>query len=299
MLYLLLSILSASSLIVIIRLFDKWNVKSEHGIVFNYIFCVITGLFFIDDFSVFKQFPSWNGLPFVIALGFAFMLIFILVGKTTEISGVVTASIAMKLSFAIPVVLAVFLYGDSVTLLKIIGVLCAFTAVYLIAYEKESSAVSANVIDERITIKKTSKTVKLIYPFLIFIGCGLCDSTFNYIQKKLMPPGWDHPVTIVVFVSASFLGIILNFYKKELYQWKNVVAGIALGVPNYFSLYFLLKTLNTLTWQSSVIFPINNLGVVCVSAFAGFVMFKEKFNQRKLIGFILAIASIVIIGFLD
>ena len=232
--------------------------------------------------------PAWNGFPFVIGLGFAFIFIFTLTGKVTKLSGVVTASISMKLSFVIPVVIAMFLYNDSITILKIIGILSAIIAVYLIAYEKEKT-----------TETKVINSNKLIYPFLIFIGAGLCDTIFNYIQKKLMPVGWDHQITILTFVSAAISGIALHFYKRELYQWKNVIAGFVLGVPNYFSLYFLLKTLDSLKMESSVIFPINNLGIVCVSAFAGFVFFKEKFNQRKLIGFILAITSIIIIGFLS
>ncbi|HRB19940.1 MAG TPA: hypothetical protein PKZ14_07645, partial [Chitinophagales bacterium] len=73
-----------------------------------------------------------------------------------------------------------------------------------------------------------------------------------------------------------------------------MAGGIILGIPNYFSLYFLLKTLDTLTWQSSIIFPINNLGIVGLSAIAGVALFQEKMNTQKIIGFILAISSIIL-----
>lgn len=284
MLYLILSIICATALVVLFRLFDKWKINSTHAIVFNYIFCVLTGLIFVDDFSVFPKMIQWNGFPIVVLLGFAFILIFLLVGKTALSLGVVTASIAMKLSFVIPVSVAIILYNDSITALKIIGIIFAIIAVYLIAYENES--------------KQEASTKALIYPFLIFIGSGLCDTAFNYIQKKMMPTNWDHQVTIGVFAAAMVLGILLHFRDKKLYQWKNVLAGIILGIPNYFSLYFLLKTLSTLPWQSSVIFPVNNLGIVCLSAFIGFIIYKEAFNTRKSIGFILAISSIIIIGFI-
>ena len=52
-------------------------------------------------------------------------------------------------------------------------------------------------------------------------------------------------------------------------------------------------------WDSSTLFPINNIGVVCLSALIGFLLFKETFSVRKLVGFLLAVASIVIIGFLN
>ena len=84
---------------------------------------------------------------------------------------------------------------------------------------------------------------------------------------------------------------------------KNVAGGLLLGIPNYGSLYFWIQALKVLkikfNWDSSTLFPINNIGVVCLSALIGFLLFKETFSMRKLIGFVLAVASIVIIGFLN
>ncbi|HQV77555.1 MAG TPA: hypothetical protein PLJ42_09305 [Chitinophagales bacterium] len=289
MIYLILSIFFATSLVVILRYFNKWNIHPTYGIVFNYIFCVITGLFFVDDFTIFKQMPSWKGFPFNIGLGIAFILVFLLVGKTTQLFGVLTASIAMKLSFVIPVVMAIFFYNDSVNLIKIGGIVAAFAAVVLITYERKSKKIN--------TGNKSKLTP--FFPFLIFIGSGFCDATFDYIQNNIPNASWSHPITIVVFAGACSFGLLLNIGKRDLYQWKNVAGGIILGIPNYFSLYFLLKTLDTLTWQSSIIFPINNLGIVGLSAIAGVALFQEKMNTQKIIGFILAISSIILIGFLS
>lgn len=284
MIYLILSIVCATYLVICFRYFDRWKIDTTFAIVYNYIFCVLTGLVFVDDFSVFAQLPGWSGFPYALGLGILFYLVFVLVGKNTLLSGVVSTSIAMKLSFVIPVGLAVFLYGDSMTLQKIIGILFAAVSVFLIAYEKDSPHPDGG-------------GAKILLPVLVFVGSGLCDASFNFIQKKHALPGWDHQITILVFFFAMLSGWIFNIRKAGIFQWKNLVAGIVLGIPNYFSLYFLLKTLSTLNWQSSVIFPINNLGIVCLSAFIGFVLFREPFNIRKLLGFILAVASILIIGF--
>jgi len=287
MLYLLLSIICATSLVVILRYFERWKIHPPHGIVFNYIFCVLTGLLFIKDFSHFKDIIQWNGSYYAIGLGIAFILIFLLVGKTTQLFGVLTASIAMKLSFVIPVVMAIFLYNDTISFIKIIGIIAAFVAVYLIAYKKEKEIPN-----------QPKQKIEVFYPALIFIGSGFCDATFNFIQKNLVYADWAHPITIIVFAAACTFGIILHVRERALYQWKNVFGGIVLGIPNYFSLYFLLKTLDTLPWESSIIFPINNLGIVGLSAIAGMILFQETLDKRKLIGFILAITSIVFIGFL-
>ena len=49
MIYLLLSILCSTSLVVILRLFSNYNIKTPHGIVFNYLVCCVTGLLFAEN----------------------------------------------------------------------------------------------------------------------------------------------------------------------------------------------------------------------------------------------------------
>lgn len=55
MIYLLLSILCSTSLVIILRLFSNWNIKTPHGIVFNYLVCCITGLLFIGTIAYRKR----------------------------------------------------------------------------------------------------------------------------------------------------------------------------------------------------------------------------------------------------
>ena len=50
-----------------------------------------------------------------------------------------------------------------------------------------------------------------------------------------------------------------GIFKFEL---KTVFGGIALGIPNYFSVYFLVRALRSDLWDSSGIFTVNNVGVV-------------------------------------
>lgn len=280
MIYLLLSILCSTSLVVILRLFDKWKIKTEYGIVFNYLVCVITGLIAMDDKSMLKQVPSWNGWWICLLLGLGFILVFRIVGKSTIEAGVASTTIAFKLSFIIPVIVAVLFYGDALTPNKILGILLAIAAVILITYSGES------------------KTAKISFlPLIIFVGSGITDSIFNFIQRNYTPPGFDHIVTIAVFLGAFLSGFILFGFKKEMYQWKNVLGGIVLGIPNYFSLFFLLKALKFTGWTPSILFPVNNLGIVMLSAVFGIVLFREHFNRNKIIGFLLALLSISVIAF--
>jgi len=49
--------------------------------------------------------------------------------------------------------------------------------------------------------------------------------------------------------------------------------------------------------QSSVLYPINNMGIVGISALFGILIFKEKINLINFIGILLAIAAIALIAF--
>lgn len=69
-----------------------------------------------------------------------------------------------------------------------------------------------------------------------------------------------------------------------------------LGIPNYFSVYFLLKALKSNVLESSGIFTVNNVGIVMLSTVAGIVLFHEKLLRKNWIGIGLAIASIALVA---
>jgi len=77
---------------------------------------------------------------------------------------------------------------------------------------------------------------------------------------------------------------------------RNIIGGIALGIPNFFSIYFLVMALRNNGFESSTIFTINNVAIVLVSTFLGIILFKEKLITKNWIGIILAIISILLVA---
>ena len=82
---------------------------------------------------------------------------------------------------------------------------------------------------------------------------------------------------------------------REPFGFKNIIAGIVLGIPNYFTIVFLIKAMQTSGFESSTLFTINNVSVVVVSTLVGLLLFKEKFSLKNKIGVILAIIGIVLV----
>ena len=82
-------------------------------------------------------------------------------------------------------------------------------------------------------------------------------------------------------------------------HWRNIVAGICVGVPNYFSIYFLIRSLNSNVLQSSAAIPVINIGILVSSAITAIVVFREKANSQRIMGLILSVIAILLIAWGD
>src|SRR5690606_37489862 len=93
-----------------------------------------------------------------------------------------------------------------------------------------------------------------------------------------------------------FLLIIHAIQGKFHFRSKNVFGGIALGIPNYFSVYFLVQALRSGVFDSSGIFTVNNVAIVLFSTFVGILLFREKLLPKNWIGIGLAVIGIFLIA---
>ena len=270
---------------MIFKLFDVYKIQTLYAIITNYIVTCLTGLFFyqekVDVIAVYHSNWFWGTL----ALGVLFILVFNLMARTSQQVGVAVASVATKMSFVIPVVIGVLLYKESLSFLKVLGILFAIVAVYFSSLKETAIKVS----------KKT-----LLLPFLVFLGSGLIDASINYFRETKLNTAEFPIFSATVFAAAATTGLLFilgSAFKKPLrVNFRNIIGGIALGVPNYFSIFFLLKALQNEQLNSASIFTINNVAIVMFSTLLGIVLFKEKLITKNWIGIALAVISILIVA---
>jgi drug/metabolite transporter (DMT)-like permease len=135
---------------------------------------------------------------------------------------------------------------------------------------------------------------------LVFLGSGVIDTSIKYLQE-IHVEETEYPLfSAVVFASAATIGLLFIIFKsiktKEKIAWKDIFGGIALGIPNYFSIYYLLKALQSETLNSASVFTINNVAIVMFSTLLGIILFEEQLSLKNWIGISLAIISIVLIA---
>ena len=288
MIYLLLSILSSTLIVIILKFFEKFKVDTFQAIVINYWVCTFTGSFIehyftINNFSVFSH-QSWNWIA--ILLGISFICLFNLMGWTAQKLGLTAVSVSNKFSLIIPVAFAFLFFKEQATLLKIIAIIVALAAVLMVTISKAEQ-------------KEKVSAWYVLLPIILFIGSGANDTLVNYAQKNLLDDTSKAAFVIWIFQTAALIGtvllLILLITKKKQFHWRNIIGGIVLGIPNYFSMYYLVKALADSGWQSSEVFPINNVAIVAVSAIAGIILFKEKITKLQIAGMVMACVAILLL----
>lgn len=286
MIFLLLSILSSSVIFVVFKLYNRFGINTLQAIIFNYFFAFSAGFLVNAQPLDLQRIPSEAWFPGTIILGFMFIAVFYLAALTTQRSGLSVVSVATKMSVAIPVLFGIFLYNESTGWLKISGIVLALIAVYLTSIKKK----------EGITIRKRN----LVFPLLVFFGSGIIDTTIKFLETSYVSETDVALFTSTIFGIAGCIGISILIFqglKRNLkLSWKNVVGGIALGIPNFGSIYFLVLALRTNGMESSTVFPINNVAIVMTSTLLGILLFKERMLPKNWIGIGVAILSIILIA---
>ena len=288
MLYLLAAILLNVIISVTFKVFGKYKIDIVQAIVVNYCVCVVTGCVFIGQapFTLHEVHSAW--FPWALLMGVGFIFVFSLLGYSIRVDGITTTTIANKLSLVIPALFSVVLYSERVGLGKIAGIVLAFPAIYLTTRVKGED----------------NKPQNLLLPALIFVGGGMLDTGMKYVQTHFLASAETQAVyAIYCFATAGGIGIVvvatLLLLKKTKLEWRNIIAGIVIGIPNYFSIYFLIRMLNSDFLQSSAAIPVLNIGIVVASSFTAILFFKEKTNRLRDIGMVLSVIAILLIAFGD
>lgn len=294
MLYLTGSIVLTSYLTLAFKVCERYQISIFQAIVFNYITCVITGSLVNGSFPVNAAAVQTPWFRWACVMGVLFVSIFNIIGLTTQKIGVAVASVANKLSLIIPVVLSVYLYKETVAGWKLAGVLLALAAVVLTCYQGSPAGKPDTVSQGK---------CKYFLPFVLFIGSGLLDALINHVQQNYVTEENKNAYLISGFLSAASIGSVLllmqYFSGRQRFSIKNVLAGVIIGVPNYFSIWCLVRFLKVSPWQSSASIPVNNMGIVLFSSVAAWWLFREKLSRINWFGIALSVISIYLIAFGD
>ena len=126
---------------------------------------------------------------------------------------------------------------------------------------------------------------------------GITDSMakiFDHVGSR----DQDSLYILFVFTTALVLTTALFFNEQIKKQKKSTIkdflAGIAVGIPNYFSSLLLLKSLSAL--PSFIVYTCFSTGALILVSIVSLSFFKERPTARQVIGLIMVLAALVILN---
>ena len=262
-LLLILALLSSLSIALLLKVFEQKEQNRTVIIAANYITAGTLGFLLSSK-------PQAEGLviSFGIVVGLFFFVGFLLLSIAIKTKGVASSVTIGRLSLAIPVALSIGLWGEKPLLIDIISLLLIFFII--ISWEGKIGKVS---------------------PILaaIFLAFGLLDSAMKFFKMNF-PTMDDSFFLVIVFYSAMVWSWAYTLISRQEIKGGDIAWGLILGVPNFFSSYFLLKALVLI--PAYVTFPFINIGIIITSALAGHFLFKEELNRKKILLILLGIIAV-------
>nr|WP_294937514.1 EamA family transporter [uncultured Flavobacterium sp.] len=282
MLYILLSICCSVSVAVLLKTGRRFNISIQQIINWNYLSALLLCFFaFSPDTAILQTNAPWR---FYVPLMILLPTIFVFMALSIKYIGIVKTDIAQRLSLFIPIIASVFIFGETIGLLKMIGLIVGFLAIFLTLNKKS---------------EHSSKIKKWIFPVIVLVGFGVIDILFKQIALNTEIPFTTS--LFVIFCGAFLLATCITVYSIVMNRTKlaskNFYFGIVLGLLNFGNIFFYLKAHKALSDNPSTVFATMNFGVIILGSLIGIVAFKEKISKINYTGIALALLAVVIITY--
>lgn len=265
-LFLFLSLSSSLAIAIFLRYSEGKARDRTVVIASNYIVASTLGFLLTTNINAS---PGVYGLGVI--LGFFFFVGFMLFSKAIKFAGLAGAVTMGRISLAIPVVFSIFLWGEKPSIWDFVGLALIFFII--MTWEGKIGRFSPILLS-------------------LFIIFGLLDAALKFFKMNF--PAVDEGFFLVILFFSAIIwswGYIL--LAKRVVTVSDVLLGLLLGIPNFFSSYCLLRALIDI--PGYVAFPFINIGIIILSAISGFVLFKERLTPKRIGLIILGIVAVSIL----
>jgi len=269
--FLILALASSLGIALLLKILEQKNRNRTVLIASNYIAAGVLGAFLSPGTTAARQQFSLSVFFFAVVLGLFFFLAFMVFSKAIKSRGITGAVTVGRLSLALPVCFSIFLWGEKPNPSDILGLLAIL--VIILSWEGKMGKVSPILL-------------------VLFLLLGSLDTALKFFKLEF-PNVDDGFFLVILFFSAMVWGWAYVAISRIKPKTPEVLWGLVLGVPNFFASYFLLKALALI--PAYIVFPFVYVGVIILSALAGYLIFKEELTGKKMLLIFLGIVAVVIL----
>lgn len=290
MIYLLLSVVVATLLGFIFKLFPKYGVDAFQAIVVNYFVCVACASLLRGGVPYGPEVVRSVWFPYALGLGMVFVLGFNIIAFTIRHYGITIGTVMQKMSILLSATFPLIWFGEGHNAWKIGGILLSLVAIWL------TNRPGKSLFWEQI---RSKPAWYILFPVMTLVTSGILEIILFYVENVYGREA-DLQFLAVAFSVAGALGglVLLIGLLGGRFEWKrrSLPAGLALGVPNFLSIFLILRVIGV-GWEGSVVFPVHNVAVIALSALFAWWWFGEELDRWNRTGVILAAISIILIAF--
>ena len=277
MLFLILAVLSSAMVSIVMRVSSDKVTANLSMLAVNYLICSFLGALYTG----FQLWPSdVPGFTTTLGLGAIdgalYLSGFAFLQANVRKNGVVLSSVFMKLGLLIPILLSLVVFHEIPTAAQAAGFILAVIAIVLINLKKDTGA----------------KGFGMGLILLLLLG-GCCDSMAK-IYEVFGEPALSEQFLLYTFVVAFALCVGMVIWKKECPGVWELMFGILISVPNFFSAKFLLLALTKL--PAVVVYPSFSVGTMLLVTLTGVAVFRERLSKVQWIAMGAIVAALILLN---
>jgi drug/metabolite transporter (DMT)-like permease len=266
-----------------LKLAKRYQVDVFQAVVWNYSAAILLSWALLRP-----EFGHLKAAPVVsyIVLGLLLPIVFVVLGISIKLSGIVRTEMAQRLSLAISLIAAFFIFSEKATMLKLLGIALGFVAIVLTIPRQNDNK------------NRRFNANGWFYLLIVFVGFAIIDILFKQIAaSKAISYNTSLFFVFVFAFGFSFIALVYQVAEKRIrFSWPHIFIGWGLGIVNFSNILFYLKAHRALANAPSEVFSITNIGLIVGAALTGLVIFKEKLTWLNKIGIAIAIAAVIIIA---
>ncbi|MFZ7156990.1 EamA/RhaT family transporter, partial [Avibacterium avium] len=108
------------------------------------------------------------------------------------------------------------------------------------------------------------------------------------------------PTTLfIAFALAMCVMFMYLLIKRTQWNGASLLAGIVLGGLNFMNILFYIRAHQSFSQNPTLVFAGMNIGVICLGALVGAIVFKEKISKINGVGVVLGISAILSLFYLE
>ena len=276
MLNLMLAMLCSTLVSVVMRVGSGGDQPRKPMLAVNYLVCFIVSLPFIDRHA------ATGGMGFAAGLGgvggILYLGAFLLLQRSVRENGVTLSSAFMKLGVVVPTILGFTLFQEEAGPLRVAGIALTVAAILALAG------------DPRSLLPRLDGVGCLV---LLLLAGGMADGLSKFYNAYGNPALEGHFLCFV-FGFALILCAALCVRLRQRPTARDLLFGLALGLPNYFSSRFLLRSLSAV--PASIAYPVFSCGTILLAALSGRLLFREKNSARQWAALGLVLVALVLLN---